>query len=73
MPGSGSIRSASKDYFKDANQSLSGDVYEISICVKKIGIEGVCEPCALLAGKRAKLIVPKMKLNGLTIAIAREN
>lgn len=41
--------------------------------LKKIGIEGVCEPCALLAGKRAKLIVPKMKLNGLTIAIARES
>ena len=41
--------------------------------LKKIGIEGVCEPCALLAGKRAKLIVPKTKLNGVTVAIAREN
>ena len=41
--------------------------------LKKIGIEGVCEPCALLAGKRAKLIVPKMKLNGVTVAIARES
>lgn len=41
--------------------------------LKKIGIEGVCEPCALLAGKRAKLIVPKIKLNGVTVAIAREN
>ena len=41
--------------------------------LKKIGIEGVCEPCALLAGKRAKLIVSKMKLNGVTVAIAREN
>ena len=41
--------------------------------LKKIGIEGVSEPCALLAGKRAKLVVPKMKLNGLTVAIAREN
>ena len=41
--------------------------------LKKIGIEGVSEPCALLAGKKAKLLVPKIKLNGLTIAIAREN
>ena len=41
--------------------------------LKKIGIEGVSEPCALLAGKRAKLVVPKMKLNGLTVAIAKEN
>lgn len=41
--------------------------------LKKIGIEGVSEPCALLAGKRAKLIVPKIKLNGLTVAIAKES
>lgn len=40
---------------------------------KKIGIEGVCEPCALLAGKRTKLIVPKMKLHGVTVAIGRES
>ncbi len=41
--------------------------------LNKIGVEGVCEPCALLAGKKAKLIVPKMKLNGVTVAIARES
>ena len=41
--------------------------------LKKIGIEGVCEPCALLAGKRAHLIVPKMKLNGVTVTNARKN
>ncbi len=41
--------------------------------LKKIGIEGVCEPCALLAAKRAELILPKMKLNGVTVAIARES
>ena len=41
--------------------------------LKKIGIGGVCQPCALIAGKRAQLIVPKMKLNGLCLAIAREN
>ncbi|HAH20809.1 MAG: hypothetical protein A2Y00_02945 [Omnitrophica WOR_2 bacterium GWF2_43_52] len=41
--------------------------------LKKIGIEGVCEPCALLAGKRAHLVVPKLKINGVTVAIAREN
>lgn len=41
--------------------------------LNKIGVKGVSEPCALLAGKRAKLIVPKMKLNGVTVAIARES
>ena len=37
----------------------------------KIGIGGVCERAALLvAGKEAKLILKKTKLNGVTIAIA---
>lgn len=40
---------------------------------KNIGINGVCEPCALLAGRRTKLIVPKQINNAVTIAFAREN
>ena len=50
-----------------------GTYTKSAFVLKKIGIEGVCEPCALLAGKRAGLIVPKMKLNGVTVAIARES
>lgn len=38
---------------------------------EKIGIGGVCERAALLtAGKNAKLILKKMKLNGVTVAVA---
>ncbi len=38
---------------------------------QKIGVGGVCERAALIeAGKNAKLILKKMKLNGVTVAIA---
>lgn len=38
---------------------------------KKIGVGGVCERAALIeAGKNAKLILKKIKLNGITVAIA---
>ena len=38
---------------------------------EKIGIGGVCERAALLvAGKDSKLILKKMKLNGVTVAVA---
>jgi cobalt-precorrin 5A hydrolase len=47
--------------------------YQRSAFVKeKIGVEGVSEPCALLAGRRAKLIVPKLKQGRVCVAIARE-
>lgn len=36
----------------------------------KIGVTGVCEPCAFLAG--GKLIVGKTAINGVTIAVAKE-
>jgi cobalt-precorrin 5A hydrolase len=38
---------------------------------EKIGVGGVCERAALItAGKKAKLILKKMKMNGVTVAIA---
>ncbi|MFN3467884.1 MAG: cobalamin biosynthesis protein [Candidatus Brocadiales bacterium] len=56
---------------------------EIATCTKKytrskfveekMGIGGVCEPAALLAGRKTKLILKKQKLSGVTIAIAQEN
>jgi cobalt-precorrin 5A hydrolase len=35
-----------------------------------LGVDGVCEPCALLASPGAKLIVSKTTLDGVTVAIA---
>jgi len=56
---------------------------EIATCVKeysksnfvkeKIGVWGVCEPAALMAGRKTQLILRKKKYPGITIAIAREN
>jgi cobalt-precorrin 5A hydrolase len=36
------------------------------------GIEGVCEPCALLATFKGRLILRKMTRNGVAVAIAEE-
>lgn len=48
--------------------------YQRSAFVKeKIGVEGVSEPCALLAGRRTKLIVSKVKRGRVCVAIARED
>lgn len=40
---------------------------------QKVGLPGVSEPAALLAGRSTQLILPKTIIHGLTIAIAREN
>ncbi len=58
----------------------SGDIrncareFETSEFVKsKVNLPAVAEPAALLAGRRTELILKKMKLNGVTVAIAKEN
>jgi len=40
---------------------------------EKIGVGGVCEPAALISGRKTQLILTKQKYEGVTIAIAREN
>jgi cobalt-precorrin 5A hydrolase len=39
---------------------------------EKLGVDGVCEPCALLATFRGRLILPKTASNGVTVAIVEE-
>jgi cobalt-precorrin 5A hydrolase len=36
------------------------------------GLNGVCEPCALIACGRGKLLVPKMTLDGVAVAIVED-
>jgi len=56
------------DFFS-TNQSR--DCLKSSFVKKKFGIDGVCEPCALITcGKDSKLIHRKIAINGVTIAIA---
>lgn len=40
---------------------------------RHIGLDGVCEPCALLAGRRATLILRKNVSKGVAVAIAEES
>lgn len=39
---------------------------------EKVGVDGVCEPCALLATFRGKLILRKTTLHGVAVAIVEE-
>ncbi|VAX16005.1 Cobalt-precorrin 5A hydrolase [hydrothermal vent metagenome] len=48
--------------------------FEESEFVKsKVNLPAVAEPSALLAGRRTSLILRRIKLNGVTVAIAKEN
>ncbi len=40
---------------------------------EKVDLPAVAEPAALLAGRRTRLLLPKTILNGVTVAIARED
>jgi cobalt-precorrin 5A hydrolase len=40
---------------------------------RHLGLRGVCEPAALLAGRDAQLILPKRRYPGVTVAVARED
>lgn len=37
-----------------------------------IGLDGVCEPCALLASVRGRLVVPKTTLEGVAVAVVED-
>lgn len=39
---------------------------------KNVGLDGVCEPCALIASARGKLITPKMALDGVAVAVVED-
>jgi len=62
------LKIVSRDHIKNFN----GPYQRSSFVKQKIGVEGVSEPCALLAGRRARLIVPKLKQGRVCVAIARE-
>lgn len=50
----------------DRHPSLRGS----PVVHAQVGVEGVCEPCALLAAPRGKLVGQKRILDGVTVAIA---
>jgi uroporphyrin-III C-methyltransferase len=50
----------------DRHPSLRGS----AVVHAQAGVEGVCEPCALLAAPGGKLVAPKRVLDGVTVAAA---
>ncbi len=40
---------------------------------QNVGLPGVCEPCALIASPRGRLIVPKMALDGVAVAVVEDS
>lgn len=39
---------------------------------QNVGLSGVCEPCALIASPRGRLIVPKTALDGVAVAVVED-
>ncbi len=56
----------------DMIRYFKGDYHRSDFVNEKIGVEGVCEPCALLVARRPELIAPKKVFSRVTIAIAKE-
>lgn len=53
--------------------SYANGLYQGSAFVySKIGIGGVCEPCALLAGRNTSLVLKKQIIGPVTVALAKE-
>jgi cobalamin biosynthesis protein CbiG len=52
--------------------SYCGDFTETEASIRQLGVKAVAEPCALLAGKGARLHTGKQVLGKLTLALAEE-
>ena len=53
-------------------KNFTGDFTPSDFVREKTGLPGVCEPAALLAGRRCVLISKKFAHAGVTVALARE-
>jgi cobalt-precorrin 5A hydrolase len=53
-----------------ANTRCETKVYETPS--RRVGLPGVAEPTALLAGRRTELLIPRQTINSVTVAVARE-
>ena len=58
---------------KEQIKNFSGNISISKAALRNIGVKGVCEPCALIAGRRTKLLLPKRIYSGVTVAIAKES
>lgn len=57
---------------RDARSTPFGEFGKPSVAARaRFGVDGVCEPCALLAAPGGALVVRKLALDGVTVAVAR--
>ncbi len=54
-------------------RSLKKEFSKSSFVEKMVDLPAVAEPCALLAGRRTRLILPKTVFQGVTVAVAKES
>lgn len=57
---------------KESIKNFKGVISVSEVVRRHIGTDGVCEPCALLAGRRAGLILRKQLTAGVAVSIAEE-
>lgn len=57
----------------DRIKTFSGSASVSEAARRRLALPGVSEPCALLLGRRAVLVQPRIAINGVTVALARED
>ena len=57
---------------KELIKAVEDNFPKSEVVKKAIGIYGVAEPCAVLGGQRCRIILPKIKWKGVTVAIGEE-
>lgn len=59
-------------YSDDEIHTVATAVASPSAATERFGLPGVAEPCALLAARAERLLLPKQVHNGVTVALARK-
>ncbi len=57
----------------DRVRRFSGNVSPSPAARKHLGLPGVAEPCALLAARRGRIVIPKTAYPGVTVAVVQED
>jgi cobalt-precorrin 5A hydrolase len=72
MEAAGTLRLSLRFISSDEIISTIKQFRRSEFVASKVGLPAVAEPCALLAGRKTRLILPKNIIYGVTVAIARE-
>ena len=59
-------------YTKEEISALKAPYHVSSFVHQNMGVGAVCEPTAMLAATGGRLLVPKQKMKGITVAVAEE-